>query len=137
MRFSRTGYWGATAAGVLLVAIVSFATNQLMPNATSLVKGSILAASVAVAMAVSLLCYRSADEVILDTHKTAWFWGSMITFCFVLPLSVLIVWGIIPVPLLLPNLPSAPGSYFVEGILLVICLEAIGFSAISIYRWLP
>lgn len=133
MRYSRAGYWGAAAAGLGVLAIGVVIVTHTFPHGPSLAKAAVLALVGISSMAVSLLSYRSADEVILAEHKTAWFWSSMASCSVIVPLVLAVGWGFLPVPLLLHHLANASMAYFVQGMVFVLLLQCLGFLAILAY----
>jgi hypothetical protein len=135
MRYSKLGYWGTTGTAIgLALAGMLFVMNA-MPPAITWLKLGVLSGVIALAYGLALLTYRSADEVILQTHKTAWFWGTMAALGFVGPLVIGIAWHLIPMPMLahsaraLMHLPARndPQSYFIEGMVFLALLELTGF----------
>jgi hypothetical protein len=133
MRYSRAGYWGATAAGIGVLALGMLIITQVFPHGPSLMKAGALVALATASIGIVLLSYRSADEIILAGHKTAWFWSSMASCTVLVAVMFTFGWGFLPVPLLLPHFANAPAAYFIEGMLFVVLLQTLGFSAIMAY----
>jgi hypothetical protein len=134
MRYSRFGYWGAQAGAVLLTAVAAVVALWILPPDMIAVKAVLIAVVSVIAVAIALTCYRSADEVILETHKTAWFWGSMAAAAVIGPVAVAILAGAIPMPLLMPYPHLRPEDYYAEGILAVLAVECVGFVVFWAYH---
>jgi len=156
MRYSRLGYWGATAAGLVFTFAGMAAVMAGMPAGVSWVKFLALSAVAVGGVTIVLFAYRSADEVMLSEHKTAWFWGSMICLAFAAPLVVGVVWQFVPPPMLVhaiakiaiasgihPStrgipIPSAMQQGFVEGVMFIIIAQVVAFLAVWAWmRWRP
>ncbi|HUO98217.1 MAG TPA: hypothetical protein VMU01_06090 [Rhizomicrobium sp.] len=145
MRYSRLGYWGASAAGVVLALGGAVAVVFGMPPGVYWAKFAAFTFVIIGAVWVVLLAYRSADEVMLGEHKTAWFWGGMIMLSLVGPLAVGIVWRLVPMPLIIHAMgslrsafhappppawipqPSQPQLYFLEGMVFVVIAQLVAF----------
>jgi hypothetical protein len=134
MRFSRLGYWGPMVAGIGLLAVGAIVINVTLPGGPTPAKGLALGVLATVSAGIALLSYRSADEVILETHKSAWFWGCMATCMIIAPLVIAISWRLIPVPVLLPRHEAVPADYFVEGMAFVVLIEAGAYLAFAAYH---
>lgn len=134
MRYSKLGYWGLQAAGIGLFLIGAVVVLLMPPAGPSLLKFLILSGVSILAMAVTLSAYRKADEIIMQTHKTAWLWGCMAAFTVMIPLMIAVLWRLIDLPALVPIIPQDPGIFFTLGALTVLLLEAAGFLAFWAYH---
>ena len=145
MRYSRWGYWGAAFAAITL-AIIGVAFVVLgMPSGASWAKFEMLSAVAVLASAVALYAYRSADDIILSQHKTAWFWGSMVSLSFLGPVIIGVAWQLVPLPnvfLALARLPVShvlagaaremprPSAFqvgFIEGVVFLVIVQLVAF----------
>ena len=152
MRFSRLGYWGASLGGLALAIIGVVSVMVVMPSGVSWAKFIAICGVVVVATTVALYAYRNADEIILNEHKTAWFWGSMVSFSTFGPLIVGVAWQLVPMPAILsalariailhrldsaslhfPHITAAQGG-FIEGITFVVVLQLAVF--LALLAWL-
>jgi hypothetical protein len=150
MRYSRKGYWGASIAGAALAIGGVLAALYAMPPGVYWTKFLVLTVVILAGTWLALLSYRSADEVMLGTHKTAWFWGSMITLSFLGPLIIGVAWRLVPMPLpllalsklpLLQGLPHPQGMpipstsqlCFIDGAVFVIFVQLVAFLAVLAY----
>jgi hypothetical protein len=106
----------------------------VLPPQMIMLKVAIVAAALIASIAIALSCYRSADEVILQTHKTSWFWGSMIGMAIVGLLALAVLAGAISVPLLMPYPHRRPEDFYAEGILAVLLVECVGFAVFWAYH---
>lgn len=144
MHYSKLGYWGAPAAGIGLFVLGVLIITQTMPPGVSWLKACAYSALTFVSVVIALLAYRSADEVILDATKTAWFWGSMAACLVAGPIIIGFSWRLLPLPLplhyvrgiLLPHAPDDPQSYFVEGMVFIMLVQLAAFLLIGIHRQL-
>ena len=127
MQYSKLGYWGPQAGAVLLAGLAIVIVFWVLPPGLSLAKGAILAAVSVVAVAIALSAYRNADEVILQTHKTAWFWGSMATVALVPALVIAFQMHAVEILTLLHFQNRQPADYFAVGVTAILLLECIGF----------
>ena len=140
MRYSRLGYWGFPAAALILLVLASlFVLNPPILPLSGL-KVGVFAAAAVVCIALSLMAYRYADDVILQTHKTAWFWGSMIAVAALAPVMVILSWHVVDLNLPMPRNPAHhvldPQFYLVQGMALMFVAQGIGFSAFAAWmRW--
>ncbi len=134
MRFSRLGYWGPSVAAIGLVLLILPLIHLAFPGGPTPAKAIAAGVLAAVDIVIALFSYRSADEIIMGTHKTAWFWDSMAACCVLAPLTIVMSSRLIPVPMLLPRHQIGPGDYFVEGMLCVLLLEVAGFFAVMTYH---
>jgi hypothetical protein len=126
MRFSVFGYWGVPAVAGVAVLFAVAAVARLAPGQTW-VQASVMSAVVVAGCALAFSAYRFADEVILQMHKTAWFWGGWAGIIVFVPISIFVGWHLVPLPLTVPNVGDARGAYFAEGGALVIVLQTVGF----------
>ena len=133
MRYSRLGYWGRQAAGVGLAFLAVALVIWVLPPNLTIAKYSILTIGTAASVAVILSAYTKADEVILQTHKTAWFWGCMAALVLRVPLTIFINLRLLPLPVFLPRVVHQPSVYFSLGVVAVLVLETAGFLAIWAY----
>lgn len=145
MRYSRLGYWGGSLAGLFLAVAGVVGVMVAMPPGANWTKFVAICVVVITATTVALNAYRSADEVILNDHKTAWFWGSMVSLSALGPLIIGIAWQLIPTPKILSalaqisilhrldsattDLPhiNAVQAGFIEGIIFITVLQLAAF----------
>jgi len=136
MRYSWKGYWGAAAAAAGILLIGLFVMARVMPPGVSWPKAIILSALTMGCATLGFLAYRYADEVMLQTHKTAWFWGGLGAAVAMVPAVIVVGWHLVPFPLLPPRL-DRPQIYFVLGMECMLVAQLIGFIAVHNYkRWL-
>jgi hypothetical protein len=150
MRYSWKSYWGLQIVGVALVFGGTFAVLFAMPPGVYWAKFLMFSIAVVAGVCVTLLAYRSADEVMLSEHKTAWFWGSMVALSLWGPLLLGIVWRLLPMPLMMHAVskwavlyrlphpagmppPSEAQIYFIEGSIFVIIVQAAAFLVVLAY----
>lgn len=145
MRFSRLGYWGAGFAAIALAfADIAFVLLA-MPPGVSWAKFLMLSVGAVLATTLGLYAYRSADDIILNRHKTAWFWGCMVSSCFMAPLIIGVAWQLVPVPNVLLALARLPVSHvlagaaqgmprpsafqvgFIDGVVFLVVMQVIAF----------
>jgi hypothetical protein len=126
MRFSRFGYWGAQAAAVGAMAI-ALALTALLPPDLHLLKAGILAITLVVTFTIGLSSYRSADEVILQTHKTAWFWGSFCGLIVAALVTIAVLAHVVALPSFQAASQQSPEQNFASGVVLVVLAQAAGF----------
>jgi len=136
MRYSRLGYWGSAAiATAILVAGVVLAMRLVGPGRLW-IAACIFSATLVIGTCTALLAYRYADEVMLQTQKNAWFWGSLGAVIAIGPLLVPVSWGLVPIMLPL-KLAQHPQAVFVLGMVSLFAIQGIGFAAAGLYqRWL-
>jgi hypothetical protein len=134
MHYSKLGYWGAQAGAIVLMALAAIVVLWLLPPQMVLLKLAVLAAVLVVAVAIALSAYRSADEVILQTHKTAWFWGGITGMVIAGVLAIAVFAQAIPIPNLMPYPLRRPEDYFADGMLAVLLIEAAGFVVFWAYH---
>lgn len=152
MRFSRSGYWGWSLAGLFLAVAGVVGVMAGMPPGANWAKLIAISVSVMIGMTVALYAYRSADEIILNDHKTAWFWGSMVSLSTLGPLIIGIAWQLVPMPSILSalsriailhrldsattDLPhvSAVQAGFIDGMVFVTVLQLAVF--LVLLAWL-
>lgn len=132
MRYSPLGYWGRQIAGVGLLALATAIVFWALPPNLPLLRYAVLTVASVVAVVVILSAYAKADEVILQTHKTAWFWGSMATLAAIPPFAIAMAWNLLPVPLLFPAL-NRPVDYFLQGMLFLLLLQSVAFLLLWAY----
>lgn len=132
MRYSKFGYWWPQIAAIGVLAAGAVLVVLLPPHGPSVLKAILLSALTIGCVALALSCYRNADEVILQQHKAAWFWGSMIALCAVMPLTIIVEWRLLPISGLLPFVDPTPEEYFVNGVLSLLFLQLLGY---SLYRF--
>jgi hypothetical protein len=150
MRYSRRGYWGASLAGFALSAGGAIAALAALPPGVYWTKFLVVTVVILAGASIAMLSYRSADEVMLGAHKTAWFCGSMISLSFLGPLIIGVAWGLVPMPLLLhamskwpllhglPHpaglpIPSVLQLGFIEGAVFITCVQLAAFLAVLAY----
>jgi hypothetical protein len=134
MRYSRLGYWGLQAVAIGLLLVTAAIVMWVLPAKMVLLRTGLLAIALVATFAVGLLCYRSADEVILQTHKTCWFWGSMAGILVAALAMMAIFVGAMPVPDLLRSPLNRPDVFFADGIVFALLLEAAGFVVFWAYH---
>ena len=127
MRYSWSGYWGRQAAGLALAIGATALAIWALPPTLHLARYAVLAIGAAVSVGVILSAYAKADEVILQTHKTAWFWGSMGTLALVPALIIAVSEKILPIPALMPVPHDVPALWFAEGVVALLFLQCVGF----------
>jgi len=133
MRYSRLGYWGLPALAVAILAIGVFVVLRVMPPGMLWLKAGIYSTVLVVCTSLCLATYRFADEVQMQTQKSAWFWGSICAAIAVTPLMIIIAWRLIPFPVSVPH--PHPGVYFVLGMLFMWVAEGIGFAVAQAWQW--
>lgn len=126
MRFRRIGYWGVQAAAITAIFLGIVLIARMMPGVTWAKAGAVSGVCV-VGFLTALLAYRYADEVILQTHKTAWFWGSLIGIIAEVPFLIFVQWHLVTVPLLIPHFGDVRSAYFAEGVSMVVLVQSAGF----------
>jgi len=132
MRYSPFGYWGRQIGAILFAVLAIVLVIWVIPPSYLALKGVLLAAISTSAIVIALSAYRKADEVILQTHKDAWFWGCMAAMAALAPLSIAILTGLMPLPRLLP-FPHRPADHFADGVVFVLLLECAGF--LVLWAW--
>lgn len=132
MRYSKWGFWGPQIASLGVMAVGLGIVILVPPPGPSVAKAIALSVLTAGCLGLALSCYRSADEVIMQRHLTAYFWGSMVALCAVVPLVGAVTWHLFDINGLLPFINPAPEDYFVNGVMSVLLLQAIGF---ALYRF--
>lgn len=137
MRYSRLGYWGLQTLAAVLMLIAAAFVMWVLPPRMVLLKAGILTISLIATFALGLFSYRKADEVILQTHKTAWFWGSLSGVLVAALIAIATLIGAIPVPILQRTLPNRPEVMFANGVIIVVLLEVAGFCVFWAYHNRP
>jgi hypothetical protein len=133
MRYSWQGYWGRQAVGLCFALAATAFVIWVVPPSLPALRYTILALAAAAAVAIVLSAYVKADEVILQTHKTAWFWGSMGTLGLLPGLMILVTTQTVPVPVLLPMAHRTPSDWFIEGVLALLLVQCAGF--LVLWAW--
>ncbi len=133
MRYSRRGYWGPQIASFVVLVVGLGIIILVPPKGPSVAKAITLSVLTAGCLGLALSCYRRADEVILQRHKTAWFWGSMAALCLIVPLITAVTWHLFDLSGLLPFSHATPEDYFTDGALSVMLLQALGFALYCIW----
>ncbi|MEI9887480.1 MAG: hypothetical protein WDN08_13455 [Rhizomicrobium sp.] len=137
MRYSARGYWGTAAAAIGLILLGEAFILFAMPPGVSWPKAGLFAILGVGCLSLALASYRYADEVMLQTHKTAWFWGSFGAVIAVVPVIIFVGWRLVPARIHLPPILSYPEFFFVMGMVCMIVLECIGFLLVLAFqRWL-
>lgn len=134
MRYSQLKYCGAQIGAVAFVAVACVVVLWILPRDMIVAKGAVLAGASVIGILVGLSAYRNADEVILHTHKTAWFWGSMAAYVVITPLMIAVMLGTMPVPALLPFPHKTPADWFTEGVIVMILVQCAGFVVFWAYH---
>lgn len=127
MRFWRVGYWGIQVLAVAAIFLGIALIARTMPGLTWM-KAEAVSAVLVIGSLTAFLAYRYADEVVLQTHKTAWFWGGLIGMIIATAPSLIFVqWHLVTVPLLIPHFGDVRSAYFAEGALMVVLVQSAGF----------
>ncbi|MEI9990870.1 MAG: hypothetical protein WDM86_12595 [Rhizomicrobium sp.] len=136
MRYSWKGYWGAASAAIGILLLGLFVIAHAMPPGVSWSKAAAFAILTMGCASLGFVAYRYADEVMLQTHKTAWFWGSLGAVVAMVPAMIVLSWHLVPFPLL-PARLDHPQIYFVLGMECLLVAQLMGFLAVGAYRrWL-
>lgn len=134
MRYSWQSYWGLPIAAGGFLGVVIVLVMEVLPPQMVLLRTGILAAALTVTFAVALSAYRYADEVILQTHKTAWFWGSMFALLIAGVTAMAAFVGAVPIPNVLGVPSLQPEAAFADGIVFLILVQAAGFVVFWAYH---
>lgn len=137
MRYSRLGYWGGQAGALAIVALAVVVVVWVLPPQLAFLKFAVLATAMVVAVIIAVWCYRSADEVILLTHKTCWFWGSIIGTVITTVATLAILVRLIALPKFLDLPACQPEVAFTYGAIFVVLIQACGFIVLWTIHNLP
>jgi len=84
---------------------------------------------------LALAAYRYADEVLLQTHKNAWFWGSLTAIVALIPVLIFVGWNLVPLPTLSPQGHVGQTQIiFVEGVAFALLTQGAAFLAMLSYH---
>ncbi len=117
MRYSRLGYWGLPTLAVAIM-VLGLGVLFAMPHGMIWLKAGVWSAVGIVGATTALAAFRYADEVVLETQKTAWFWGSIGAVIAMVPLMIAMSWHLVWFPLTAwtaAHRLNFPGFYFVMG----------------------
>lgn len=133
MKYSRTGYWGLPAAGVTIAILGALTVSYAMPHGHSWPKALVLSIIVIASFAMGLTSWRHADEVLLQMHKTAWFWGSQIAVALLTPAIIAMAWGLVPIPFF-DSLPQSTSTGLVAGFGFTLLAQLTGYGLVCYYK---
>lgn len=133
MRYSRAGYWGSAAAAVAIVVFGIVLILKVLGPGNLWLKAVIYSATSILGAGTAILAFRYADEVMIETQKSHWFWGSLGAVIATMPLMIFIGWSLIPLGLP-ARLASHPQAVFVLGMAAMFVAQGLGFMALGIYR---
>ncbi len=133
MHYSVFRYWGIQTVAIVTTLVALLAVARFMPE-PAWVRASVLSAVAVAGISFAFLAYRFADEIILQTHKTAWFWGSMAGMTLFVPIWFFVGEQVVTVPLLFPRAGDVRIAYFMEGALLVVVMQCAAF--LLVLAWL-
>jgi len=135
MRYSWKGYWGAPAAAVSVFVLGTLAVLYSLPTGISWPKAGAFSLVAMLSSVLALVAYRYADEILLQTHKTAWFWGSLTAIVASIPVVIFVGWNLVPLPMLLPHLHVGQMQIpFVEGVGFAFLVQGAAFLAMLGYQ---
>jgi hypothetical protein len=132
MRYSRAGYLGCAITGTALFVLGEAAVIFGLPAGISWAKAGLVSAILIVAIGLALRSFRHADEVMLQSQKTAWFWGSLLSTTVLAPVMIVVGWGLLRLPAWLPLHHMTPQSTFVEGMTFLLLVQGMGFVALMV-----
>ena len=133
MKYSRAGYWGLPAAGLTIAILGAVAVLYAMPPGHSWPNAAVLSIVVVAAFGMGLAGWRHADEVLLQMHKTAWFWGSQIAVALLTPAVIAMAWGLVPVPFF-DSLPQSTSTGLVAGFAFTLLAQFAGYAVFCYYK---
>jgi hypothetical protein len=133
MRYWSIGYWGIQVAAITAIVLGVSLVGHLMPGLTWMKAGTLSAVTVIGTLSL-LSAYRYADEVILQTHKAAWFWGGLFGIVATVPVVLVFLWHLVTIPVLLPHFGDGSSVYFVEGFMLPLLAQMAGFLIVWAYQ---
>ena len=129
MRYNRLGYKGLPVAGIALFALGILITLALPPLPPTWLKMGVMSAAGILGCTLALASIRYADEVMLQTKKTAWFWGSLIAPVAMIPVMLVLGWRLIDLhlpPARAPQFLMGPQFYLVIGMGVLLAAQGVG-----------
>jgi hypothetical protein len=116
-------------------ALGTFAVLHSLPAGISWPKASVFALVAMLSSVLALVAYRYADEVLLQMHKTAWFWGSLMSIVTLIPVLIFVGWNLVPLPMLSPRGHVGQTQIiFVEGVAFALLTQGAAFLAMLGYQ---